>query len=118
MTTAFFTELLNNVTRVQNNNKVWVTTMSNGALYESLFNEVILSSQIDQSNRQIKLQFTLPAKAIYNNFSKLLYSFKINKSSLWSIQNSGIEYIETDTQYIYTIDLKQINEVTLQYIIN
>ena len=116
-TTEFFIALLNYVQRVQNNNKVWVTTMSNGALYESLFYEVKLTSQIDQSNRQIKIKFLCPSKAIYNKLSELLFSFKINKSSSWSIQNSGIEYIETDTQYIYTIDLKQTREVTLQYTI-
>jgi Polysaccharide deacetylase len=117
-TTAFFIDLLTYVKSVQDNNNVWVTTLSNGALYESLFYEVSLTSQVDQSNRQIKIHFNYPNKAIYNNFNKLLFSFKINKSSSWSIQNSGIEYIESATQYIYTIDLKQTRDVTLQYIIN
>jgi len=116
-TTEFFNQLFTYIANVQNNKKVWVTTISNGALYESLFNEVMLTSNIDQSNRQIKIHFNCPNKPIYNNFEELLYSFKINKSSSWSIQNSGIEYIETDTQYIFTIDLKQTRDVTLQYIV-
>jgi hypothetical protein len=117
MTTQFFTDLLTYIKTVQTNKKVWVTTMSNGALYESLFYGVTLTTQIDQSNQQIRIQFNYPDKPIYNKFNKLLFSFKINKSSSWSIQNSGIEYIETDSQYIYTIDLKQAKEVTLQYVI-
>jgi peptidoglycan/xylan/chitin deacetylase (PgdA/CDA1 family) len=116
-TTEFFNQLFTYIAGVQNSKKVWVTTVSNGSLYESLFNEVNLTSHIDQSNRQIKIKFDCPDKTIYNNFSELLYSFKIDKSSFWSIPNSDIEFIETDTQYIYTIDLKQMREVTLQYII-
>jgi len=67
----------------------------------------MLTSNIDQSNRQIKIHFNCPNKPIYNNFEELLYSFKINKSSSWSIQNSGIEYIETDTQYIFTVSIRR-----------
>lgn len=117
MTIEFFTELLNYIESVKNNNKVWVTTVSNGSLYESLFYGVNMTSSVDQSTRQIKIQFDYPYKAIYDSFNELLYSFKIDKSSSWSIQNSGIEYFETDTQYIFTVDLKKMNEVTLQYII-
>ena len=116
-TEEFLIELLKYVEKVQQNNKVWVTTMSNGALYESLFYEVKITSKFDQSNYQIKIQFDFPDKPIYNNFNRLLYSFKIKKSPSWSIQNNGHEYIETDTHYIYTIDLKQTKELTFQCII-
>jgi hypothetical protein len=115
ITTQFLNELLTYITGVQNSNKVWVTTMSNGALYESLFYGVNLTSQIDQSNRQIKIQFSYPLKQIYNSFSKLLFSIKIAKSPYWSIQNNGINYTETDTYYICTFDLKQSQDLTLQY---
>ena len=115
ITTPFLNELLTYITEVKNNQNVWVTTLSNGALYESLFYEVQLTSQIDQSNRQIEIIFDCPDKAIYNKFDKLLYSFKIRKSSSWVIQDSGFEYNETDTHYIYTIDLKQIQQLTLYY---
>jgi hypothetical protein len=118
VTTEFFLELLDYVESVQNNENVWVTTVSNGALYESLFNEVSLSSQIDQSNHEINIQFNFTNRPIYSKFNKLLFSFKIGKNSSWSIQNSSIEYIETDTDYIFTIDLKQANGVTLQYDVN
>ena len=118
VTTEFFLELLDYVESVQNNENVWVTTVSNGALYESLFNEVSLSSQVDQSNHEINIQFNFTNRPIYSKFNKLLFSFKIGKNSSWSIQNSSIEYIETDTDYIFTIDLKQANGVTLQYDVN
>ena len=113
-TKGFLIELLMYIKKVQENNKVLVTTMSNGALYESLFFEVKMTNKIDQLQHQITIQFDYPAKEIYNNFNKLLYSFKINKNSSWLIQNNGIEYIESDTHYIYTIDLKQTKELTFQ----
>ena len=118
MTSDFFTAELNYVKSVQSNNNVWVSTMSDGDLYETLFTEVTVNSQIDQVNHQIKVQFNRPGKAIYSKFSKLLFSFRVNKNSAWSIQNSGIEYIDNGTYFIYTVDLKSTSQVTLPYNIN
>jgi hypothetical protein len=118
MTSEFFTAELNYVKSVQSNSNVWVSNMSDGDLYETLFTEVTVTSQIDQINHQIKIQFNRPSKAIYSKFSKLLFSFRVNKNSAWSIQNSGIEFVDNGTYFIYTVDLKSISQVTLPYNIN
>jgi len=118
MTSDFFTAEVNYVKSVQSNSNVWVSTMSDGDLYETLFTEVSVSTQIDQINHQIKIQFNRPAKAIYSKFSKLLFSFRVNKNSAWSIQNSGIEYIDNGTYFIYTVNLKSTSQVTLPYNLN
>jgi hypothetical protein len=114
-TKEFLIELLEYIKQVQNDKNVWITTLSNGALYESLFYEVKITSKLDKLNNKIIIQFDYPDKPIYNNFAQLLYSFKIRKSPSWSILNNGTEYTESDTDYIYTVDLKQTKELTFQY---
>jgi hypothetical protein len=118
MTSDFFTAEINYVKSVQSSRNVWVSTMSDGDLYETLFTEVTVTSQIDQVNHQIKVQFNRPAKGIYSKFSKLLFSFRVNKNSAWTIQNSGFDYIDNGTYFIYTVDLKSTNQVTLPYNLN
>jgi len=118
VTSEFFTELLQYIKGVQNQHKVWVATMSDGALYEKLFNEVQLTAETDQSNQKVIIHFTFPERNIYSKFDKLPFSFKLARSPYWSFENSGHQIIESDTGYIFTIDLKQTKELTLTYKIN
>lgn len=118
VTSEFFTELLNYIKDAQNLHNVWVTTLSDGALYEKLFNEVQLTVQTDQSNQQVTIHFTFPERDIYSKFDKLQFSFKVARSPYWSFENNGLEVIESDTSYTYTINLKQTKELILPYKIN
>jgi len=114
-TREFFIGMLEYIKTVQKDKNVWVTTLSEGALYESLFYEVKITNNVVNRKNQIKIQFECPVKPIYDKFDKLLFSFKLEKSPLWSIPGGGAEFIESDTHYIFTIDLKQTKELTLQY---
>lgn len=98
---------LDTIKQYSDRGDLWVAPMKEAGQYENLYHELIFSKQLRGDTLSISFNNYLTEK--YNVLDSSLISFKIPKaltSNFYCISD-GIRTLETENEYILTVDLKK-----------